>query len=135
MNAPMLAAYTSGDGTPGAGELWGPRSGGWTLRKNTGGFMVVGLQSIATGDTPLNFAVVERCPFVRFHGVTDAAIAKDAEGTVSIFYGTGAGTDSSVNMADHCYNSFANVAISKDVECVWEGDLAGAYWRIVAAEC
>ena len=39
---PCFAAYDSADGTPAAGELWGPRSGGWKLKKNTRGLIVLG---------------------------------------------------------------------------------------------
>lgn len=39
------ALYDDGDGTPAAGESWGPREGTWKLRKNTGGFQVLGLIS------------------------------------------------------------------------------------------
>jgi hypothetical protein len=125
----VCAAYTVGDGTPAFGEQWGPRTGTWLLKKNTGGFMVMG-----NVDATAGVVIVTQQPWLRFHGVTDDAIAKDASGTVSIFYGTAAGTDSTVNMSS-VYNSFADVAITKDVECVWEGDVAGVKWRLVAAEC
>lgn len=123
------ALYDSADGTPAFGENWGPRDATWKLKKNTGGFRILGVV-----DSGRSFALVVPQPFIRFHGVTDAAIAKDASGTVSIYYGTGAGTDSTVNFTS-VYNSFGDVAITKDVEVVWEGDSAGTSWKIVAAEC
>ena len=125
----MIAAYDTSDGTPAAGESWGPRTGTWLLKKNTGGFMIIGNLNTTQG-----WALVKRVPFIRFHGVTDAAIAKDASGTVSIFYGTGAGTDSTVNMSS-VYNAFGDIAITKDCECVWEGDSAGVAWKIIQGEC
>lgn len=36
------ALYESSDGTPAAGEEWGPLSGGWKLRKNGSGFLILG---------------------------------------------------------------------------------------------
>jgi hypothetical protein len=124
-----VAVYDDADGTPAFGELWGPRDATWKLKKNTPGFVVDIVTSTAN-----KLVTVRPCPFLRFHGVTDAAHNKDASGTVSIWYGTGAGTDSTVNMAS-VYNAFGNVASGKDVECVWEGDVAGTSWKFVAAEC
>ncbi len=40
---PFIAAYDNADGTPAANELWGPRSGTFLLKKNTGGFRVIGV--------------------------------------------------------------------------------------------
>lgn len=121
--------YDSADGTPAAGEMWGPRASTYKLKKNTGGWIIEG-----DVDTTAYTVSVRRMPFIRFHGVTDAAIAKDASGTISIYYGPDAGTDSTVNMSS-VYNSYGDVAISKDVECLWDFDIAGAKWRVVAAEC
>lgn len=132
LGAMAPALYDSADGTPAWGELWGPRSGSWKLKKNTGGFRVKSASYVGAAANYRTLVMPE--PFIRFHGVTDAAIAKDASGTISIYYGTGAGTDSTVNMIS-VYNSYGDVAISKDVECLWDGDVAGTAWRIIAAEC
>lgn len=132
LGAMVPALYDSADGTPAWGELWGPRSGSWKLKKNTGGFRIACNSFVGVAADYRTLIRPE--PFIRFHGVTDAAIAKDASGTVSIFYGTGAGTDSTVNMSS-VYNSYGDVAITKDVECLWDGDMAGTSWRIIAAEC
>lgn len=36
------ALYDSSDGTPAAGEEWGPLAGSWKLRKNGSGFLILG---------------------------------------------------------------------------------------------
>lgn len=129
LGSQVPALYDTADGTPAFGESWGPRDATWKIKKNTGGWQIVG-----NSDSTAGVVLVERVPFLRFHGVADSAINLDASGTVSIFYGTGAGTDSTVNMSS-VYNSFGNVSSGKDVDCVWEYDVAGTAWKIVAAEC
>lgn len=63
-------------------------------------------------------------------GVTDAAIAKGASGTISIYTGTpGSESDSGVNVT--AYNRFGAVAITK---YVWV-DHNGFGWYLTAAEC
>lgn len=126
----VVALYDSDDGTPLFGEQWGPRSGTWKLKKSTGGFRVVGVV-----DSEEHLVLVTQDPFLRFRGITDASIAKGADGTVSIYTGNnGSYSDTSVNMTD-VYNDFGDVDSTKKVECVWEGDIEGVKWKIVAAEC
>lgn len=45
LGAVIPALYDSADGTPAPGELWGPRNGTWKLKKDTGGFRVLGVVS------------------------------------------------------------------------------------------
>lgn len=123
------ALYDSADGTPAFGESWGPRDATWKLKKNTGGFVV----EIVTNSTQA-LASVKPQPFLMFKGQTDASHAKAATGTISIFYGTGVGTDTTVNMTS-VYNAFGNVATTKAVTCRWEGDIAGTKWTLISAEC
>ena len=94
-SSPIPAYYDSADGTPAFGEKWGPRDATWKLKKNTGGFLVIG----TTNETK-HLALVVPDPFLDFRGVADAAIAADAAGTVSIWYRSGATafTDSTVNV-------------------------------------
>jgi hypothetical protein len=121
--------YDSADGTPAFGEQWGPRSGSWKLRKNTGGFVLIG--NVNTTET---IAVIQSSPMTTLRGTTDAAHNKGAAGTISIFMGNDNGTDTTVNMAD-VWNAFGNVASAKRVLCTWQGDHAGKRWHITAAEC
>lgn len=39
---PLTAAYDTGDGTPGAGDKWGPASGSWKLKSAKRGYMFIG---------------------------------------------------------------------------------------------
>lgn len=126
-----FALYDSADGSPGFGESWGPRSGTWKLKKNTGGFRILG-----NADTSNTVVWVQPFPMLRVHGQTDAAHAKDATGVVSIFYRSASGTytDSGENFTN-VLNSFCSItAANKDVEMVWDGGNGSDYWSIVAGE-
>lgn len=86
----FIARYAPGDyttGAPAVGDLLGPRNGSWELRKNTGGFIVVGLI-----DTSTDFLVrVQRLPFTFARGTTIADIAAHGQGLLRIGYGAGGG--------------------------------------------
>ena len=126
-NGPFIAAYDSSDGSPGHGEAWGPRSGTYLLKKNTGGFRV-----IAVLDATNALALVQRDPMLTFRGKTDASLSKGASGTISIYAGTlGSETDTTINMT--AYNRFATVAITKWVTCSYCFDNQG--WDLISAEC
>lgn len=126
----VAALYDSADGVPAFGERWGPRAGSWKLRKNTGGFVVHGVTNSAA-----RLALVAPDPFVRFRGLTDAAIDKAASGTVSIYAWNGTTfADTGENMPG-VLNQFADIGAGKIVECTWQGDPAGQTWILVAAEC
>jgi len=140
---PAMAAYDSADGTPAFGELWGPRSGTFLLKKNTPGFRVVGGTVSGDGndeyangiDTVAHLVLVRPEPFLRFRGTTTIAHNYQTSQSVNIFYGTGGSyIDSTIDMAN-VYNDFADLAISKQVECVWENDYLGTSWKIVAGRC
>lgn len=122
------ALYDTADGPPGIGERWGPRDGTWKLRRNTGGFAVVGTTKAATG-----LVLVQPAPMLSFVGKTDIAHAKGVTGTVSIHAGTlGSETDTTADMTG-VYNRYADVASGKWVRCEWNGQYND--WELVAAEC
>lgn len=73
------AIVKAGSGTLTNGTLWGPRSGGWTIEKETGGFVVVSEHSSG-------FAIVNRLPMLAFTGRFDADVAQGATGTVSVYW-------------------------------------------------
>lgn len=131
----VLALYDSSDGTPQFGDAWGPRSGTWKLKKNTGGFFCLG----APTNTTLFLALFAPMPFLRFRGTADADIAIDATGTVSIFYRSGATayTDTTVN-ATALNDLDAIVKGGSDIECVYEPyQNAGVYtegWKTVQSD-
>jgi hypothetical protein len=124
----MPALYETTDGVPASGEQWGPRDGGFKLRKHTGGFSVVGVTKSAAG-----LVLVSPVPMRSFVGKTDAAHAKGATGTISIYSGgLGSETDTTLNMTG-VYNRFADVSSGKWVRCQWTGQ--GNEWELIAAEC
>jgi hypothetical protein len=125
----VAALYDTADGTPAFGESWGPRDATWTLKKNTGGYRVLG-----NADTTNGVVVVVSVPMMGFFGKTDAAHAKGANGTVSIFWGSDAGTDTTENMTS-VYNLFASVSSAKNVRCEWQGDMDGKQFALTAGEC
>ena len=122
------ALYEPADGVPAVGEKWGPRDGGWTLRKNTGGYCVMGVTNVAAG-----LVLVQPAPMRMFVGKTDAAHSKGATGTISIWAGPlGGESDTTADMTG-VYNRFANVASGKWVRCEWNEE--GNQWELTAAEC
>lgn len=123
----VTALYETADGTPAFGERWGPRDATWKLKKHTGGFQIVG-----NVDSNNGLVTVTPSPFLSFTGRCDAAIAKDAAGTVSIFYRSGntALTDTTVNQTN-VLNSSCDAALNDYVHCVWEGDSSTSYWKMV----
>lgn len=125
----VLAAYDTADGTPAFGEKWGPRDATWKLKKNTGGFQIVG-----DPDSTAGTVIVARSPMLSFIGKTDASHAKSATGTISIYAGStlGSESDTSVNMTG-VYNRFAAVATTKWVRCEWNNE--AQQWELTAAEC
>jgi hypothetical protein len=125
----VAALYDTADGTPAFGESWGPRDATWKLKKNTGGFRVLG-----NADTTNGVVVVVSVPMMGFFGKTDAAHNKSADGTVSIYWGSDAGTDTTENMTS-VYNLFGNVSSGKNVRCEWQGDMDGKQFALTAAEC
>ena len=126
----VRALYDDADGTPAAGERWGPRAATYKLKKNTGGWMIEG-----DADTTAKTVLVRRVPFLRFRGVADGAISKGSSGTVSIYYGTGGSyTDSTVNMSS-VLAELGAVGSGKIVYCTWEGDIEGVKWVVDPAEC
>jgi hypothetical protein len=65
----VAALYDTADGTPAFGESWGPRDGTWKLKKNTGGFRVLG-----NADTTNGVVVVVSVPMMLDRG-TDTIVA------------------------------------------------------------
>ena len=132
----VAALYDSADGTPAFGESWGPRSGTWKLKKNTGGFRV--LDGYVTGrvDTTNSVVLVQSVPMLSMIGKTDSLIYSGTSGTVSIYWsssGSGGLADTTVNVI--AYNRFADVATGKWVSMTWYpwGDTT-AVWEMHPVE-
>lgn len=128
-SAPLVALYDTADGTPAFGEAWGPRSGSWKLKKNTGGFCVLGVTN-----STLGLALVAPLPMLTFRGKTTAgAIAKGATGTINIYAGAlGSESDTGQTMLN-VYNRYANASSGKWVTCGWNFENQG--WELIDLEC
>lgn len=116
---PVAALYNSGDGTPGLGECWGPRSGDWLLRKSTGGFRIAG--------NPLGGSVVcTQAPWIHFRGKTVSTLALNTYGSVTIYF-----QGVSVSVAVDVFNAYDDVDAGKWVTCAW----IDGQWEVITAEC
>ena len=131
--AEMFVSYRAAAGTPAAGEIWGPKSGQWTLEKYYPGFRVVGAV-LSTEDVPR--ALFVPVGIRSLLGVTDGAIAAvsgttPTSGTVSVYYysGSGAMTDTTYNVT--AYNMAGAVATSKNVQL----KLIGERWWVDVEDC
>lgn len=117
----IVGLYDSSDGTPVYGDAWGPRSGSWKLRKNTGGFFCLGPTN--TGQSLALFAPL---PMRTFLGKTVSKISKGTTGTVNIYTGSlGSETDSGVTMTG-VLSRWGDAQAGAIVRCVLAEETAGA---------
>lgn len=77
------ALYDTSDGTPAVGEMWGTRSGTFMLKKNTGGFVVLGVIYSTYG-----MVLVAPDPMLQLVAVPSAFVQHSASGTFSIWAGS-----------------------------------------------
>jgi hypothetical protein len=128
-SVPAVALYDLADGAPAFGQAWGPRAGTWKLKKNTGGFFMLGATN-----TTLGLALVAPLPMLAFRGKTTAGpINKGTSGTINIYAGAlGTETDTGQTMPN-VYNRYANAAQNKWVTCGWNFESQG--WELVDLEC
>ena len=126
--SPCAVLYDKGDGTPVAGERWGPRAGGWSLRRQTGGFAVLGVTNPDEG-----LVLVQPAPMLSLIGKVDGAHNRGTTATVSIYAGPlGGETDTQHDLVG-VYNRFGDVPAGKWVRCVWNDQ--HQQWELVTAEC
>lgn len=126
------AVYDSVDGTPAFGEQWGPRSGTWKLKKNTGGFEVLGVTN-----TTDKIVCVHPAPMLTVHGVTDAAVSKNGNVGVSVYVKTSTTYPYYTDTGEFvpASNSFGDIPSGRDVVCRWEAnDGSNGYWEIIAGD-
>lgn len=126
------ALYDTADGTPGFLEQWGPRNATWKLKKNTGGWSIMG-----NPDSTNGIVIVQQAPMLSFLGKTDSTVVKSASVTVSIYAGTGgpgAETDTTVNMTN-VYSRYGDIGSSKWVRCYLNDASSSPYWECIDAEC
>jgi hypothetical protein len=125
VDLPDRVLYDSADGTPVAGQVWGPYPSSWKLRRHMYGFYVIG----DVNSTDTHVRCLQKLVTTGVLGKTDASHAKSATGTVSVWKGDHS-ADSGANIAS-VYNSFAAVATTKWVKVDWNSETPGLY----AAEC
>ena len=77
-----LIAYDSADGTPIGEDRWGPRNGTYLLKKNTGGFRVLGIW-----DSGNHILIAESEPMWTVRGTIASDLAPDANGTLTVVTG------------------------------------------------
>jgi len=120
---PVYAKYDTGT-TPANADLWGPDSS-FDLKEDVGGFQIIG--GVVSGRV-----LVVQAPMIMLLAKTDAAHAKSASGTISVWDGTlGSETDSTKNITG-VHNHFADLATTKFVVAAWRG---GADWLEISGEC
>lgn len=117
-----VGVYDTADGTPEPGQFWGPRSGDWKLRKDTGGFRVISIaRANEYAEERTDLVVVQQWPMLNLVGKVDGAVAPTASGTVSIYWRDTSGvtlTDTGVNIS--AYNRLENTIAANDwVMLVW----------------
>lgn len=126
LDFPAMALYDTADGTPVVGQRWGPRSGTWKLKKNTGGFVVAGLI-----DEDAGRMMVSQNPMLSFFGKWDSDVSKGGSGTVSVWAGTiGSESDTSENVSS-VYNRVKDVVSGDATYVSWVDD----GWQASPAEC
>ena len=127
------AVCESTDGTPAFGEVWGPRAGGWNLRKNTGGFRIMSEGYV--GDESKTRALVLPEPWWRFRGTLVADSLKGTTATVNVFsLASDAYSDTGVDITN-VYNELQDLTAGDAVYCEYEVNGASFRWRIYAWEC
>lgn len=114
----FAALYDTADGTPAYGEHWGPRSATYKLKKNTGGFFVLGV--IGSG-----MVLVRPAPFLTGIGKADSAISQGNSGTVSVWAGTTLGSESDTGDSISVYSRFGDIESGAWVLYRWVAESNG----------
>ena len=120
-------AYNDSAGTPAYGEVWGPKSGQWTLEKHRAGFTIQG-NATTIDSVDVVLAVQEHVNLLI--GKADADIAKGASGVVSVWMGE-AGSEADTDWSLTAYNRSEDVANGDwvSVTCVH------GQWYLAPLEC
>lgn len=128
-SGPVVGIYfdTADSATPAVGELWGPIDSSWKAKKYVPGFRIVGLSEAGA-----NIVLAMLSPMRSVLVKTDAAHAKGASGTCSIYHGNtpGSETDSTYNLT--AWNRFADLSTTKWARAV---PVADDDFDLVAGEC
>jgi hypothetical protein len=121
------ASYNSSSGTPAYGEVWGPKSGQWTLEKYRSGFTIQG--HTTTIDT-VDVVLAVQAHVDLLIGKADAAIANGASGTCSVWMGA-AGSEADTTWNVTAFNRSADIAEGEwaSITCVH------GQWYLAPLEC
>lgn len=104
-------------GTPTDNEEWGATSGQWYLSQHRPGFIISGSNTETHNGKTIALAIQFVAQVV--YGKADAAIAKNASGTVRV-YGGAFGSESDTSMTiSSCYNKTSDIADEAEVTVCW----------------
>lgn len=129
----VRALYDTADGTPAVGERWGPRSGTWKLKANTGGWQILGGHSGGV-------VTVQHAPMLRFLGKIQSLCLIGESADVKVWYRSSLAAPffdevTGITMTGVA-NIFGNIPQYRFVNCQWDdsGAVPGC-WTIIAAAC
>ncbi len=131
---PIKVAYDDTDGTPAAGETWGPVKTNYRLRKGLPGFKI-----LLAGDSGLVWAVYDEVGEPSMYGKIDAspgALSPGGSCTVSLYWlSGGTWTDTTFNETAYAPPTFTTgtIASAKWVRVKWIGQ--SRRLEVVNAEC
>jgi hypothetical protein len=125
---PLVALYETSDGTPAFGDSWGPRSGTWKLKKNTGGFFCLG----GPTNAGLGLALFVPLPMLTVRGQVSSDVASGSNGTLTVYTGAfGSETSTSQTIANVQNNSSCTIKANKMATAKYVLDNGG--WEFVNA--
>jgi hypothetical protein len=124
VDLPDRVLYDSADGTPVAGQVWGPYPGQWSLKRHMYGFYIIG----DPNTTALHVRCTQRL-VMDVVGKADGAISLGSSGTVSVWKGNRV-ADSTANVAS-CASTYIATDASDQVRVSWHSETP----EITAKEC
>ena len=127
---PVLALYDSADGTPAIGQIWGPRSGSWKLRRHHYGYRIEETVNSGTQDFFATTVMVTQHLVDHVKGKTDGAYAKaGTSGIVSVWEGDNS-ADTTMNVTS-VNTPYLNIASGAWCRVGWNAETP----EITAGEC
>lgn len=126
---PALALYDDADGTPANGQVWGPGTDTFKLKKHFQGYVVVG--DVDTTNK-LCYVVPQ---FAKIKGKLDAELSFQGSAAMSVWTGSGAGSDTGINVTvyDWLLTSPDTLAIGTKITAYYEH--VSGIWVLDAAQC
>jgi hypothetical protein len=130
----VAALYEVSDGLPNVPESLGPRSGGWKLRRNTGGFALGAVTTSVGETTPDEIVRVTAQPMLQLIAKADGGMIKTTTANVSIYWREDGDpiatlTDTGVDVL--AISRYADVASGKYVQLTW---MPWESWEVTAIE-